>query len=88
MSQYDLSPSIEYCMSKGLAWDFELSDRAVALAAKYELSNAALNEAIRLHVDAMIAAFDPTRFTWVQRVKLAFGFAGLWLGILKPKWSR
>lgn len=88
MSQYNLQSAMSYCEKRGLTWDMEMADKAVKLAEKYDISNEALNAAIHLHIDSMVAAFDPRRFTYWQRVKLALGFAAFWLGIIKPKWAR
>lgn len=86
--KYDLTPAKRYCAEKGLIWDKDGADHATALARKHDLSNDALNEAIKIYTDQMLRVFTPTNYDWPTRIKMAVGLALLFLGLRKGPGAR
>ena len=81
---YDMREAKAYCGERGLQWDPESANAALGLARRHDMTNDALNDAIKLHTDVVVRGLTPARFSWPSRIIIAAYMATLWLGIISP----
>lgn len=76
---YDHSPGKRYCEELGMGWDFAFADRADGVAHEHGLTQEQWDVMVREYAWRIHTLFEPTNYTWPQRIHFAFAMAARFL---------